>query len=89
MNENERIVCSVCSGHRKELHTKKSRLVKTTQLYLCNDCLKSQKEPRWLIILVSRSKGKDGPMFVLEYIKNHRYHGEPILAKELLANPQN
>ena len=81
----ERVVCSVCSGHREQLHPKKSKLLKTMTLFLCNDCLKGNKEPRYLFILVSRSKGKDGPMFVLDYIRQHRYHGEPILAKELLA----
>jgi hypothetical protein len=51
-------------------------------LFLCNDCLKGNKEPRFLIILVGRTKGTQA---VLDYVKNHRYHGEPILASELLS----
>jgi hypothetical protein len=79
---NEKVVCSVCSGHREQLHPKKSKLLKTVTLFLCNECLKGQKEPRYLIILVARTKG---PLTVVDYVKHHRYHGEPILAKELLA----
>lgn len=83
MSDNtEKVVCSVCSGHREQLHAKKSKLLKTVTLYLCNECLKGNKEPRYLIILVGRTKG---PLSVLDYVKHHRYAGEPILAKELLA----
>lgn len=82
-NDNERVVCSVCGALRATLHPKKSKLLKTVTLYLCTECLKGSFEPRWLIILVGRSKGYKA---VLDYVKNHRYHGEAILAKELLSN---
>lgn len=82
MTNSERMVCSVCNGHRDQLHPRKSKLLKTVTLFLCNDCLKAQKEPRYLIILVARTKG---PLSVLDYVKHHRYHGEAILARELLA----
>lgn len=80
--DNERVVCSVCSGQREQLTPKKSKLLKTMTLYLCGECLKGNKEPRYLIILVARTKG---PTTVIDYVKHHRYAGEPILAKELLA----
>jgi hypothetical protein len=82
MSDNERVVCSVCSAIRQTLHPKKSKLLKTTTLYLCSECVKGNKEPRWLIILVGRSKG---PASVLEYIKHNRYDGEEISAKELIS----
>lgn len=82
MSDEERVRCSVCSAQRETLHPKKSKLLKTQTLFLCNDCIKQNREPRWLIILVGRTKG---PASVLDYVKHHRYHGEPILAKELLA----
>lgn len=82
MSDDDKVVCSVCRGHRETLHPKKSKLLKTVTLYLCTDCQKSNKEPRWLIILIGRTKG---PASVLPYIQAHRYHGEAILAKELLA----
>lgn len=50
-------------------------------LYLCNDCVKSKMEPRWLIILAGRQSGAES---VAEYVKAHRYIGEDILAKELI-----
>lgn len=83
MNDDERVVCSVCSVMRETLYTKKSRLLKTVTLYLCSECLKGNREPRYLIILVGRTKG---PKAVVDYVKHHRYAGEPILAKELLSN---
>lgn len=79
------VVCSVCSSHRKTLHPKRSKLLKTVTLYLCSDCLKASREPRYLIILVGRTKG---PAFVAEYIKYHRYAGDAILAKELIGTSQ-
>lgn len=82
MTDEERVVCSVCSGHREQLHPKKSKLLKSVTLFLCNDCLKNNREPRYLIILVGRTKG---PLAVLDYVKNHRYHGTEITAKEILA----
>lgn len=82
MSDSERVVCSVCSAAREQLHPKKSKLLKTVTLFLCNECLKANREPRYLIILVGRTKG---PLSVLDYVKHHRYAGEPILAKELLA----
>lgn len=82
MTNEERVVCSVCSSYRETLHPKKSKLLKSVTLYLCNECLKGNREPRYLIILVGRTKG---PASVVEYVKHHRYAGEPILAKELLA----
>jgi hypothetical protein len=39
-------------------------------------------EPRFVIILAGRS---NGPEYVAEYIKNHKYHGPDILAKELIG----
>lgn len=76
------MVCSSCGKQKQELHPKKSKLMSTMTLLLCNDCTKGKMEPRYLIILTGRSKGAES---VSDYVKNHRYHGEPILAKELIA----
>lgn len=74
------MVCSSCGKQRAELHPRKSRLMKGMTLYLCNDCDREKMEPRFVIILVGRSGETEK---IVPYIKNHRYHGEPILAKEL------
>ncbi|QIN94112.1 hypothetical protein PP459_gp121 [Streptomyces phage Wakanda] len=76
------MVCSSCGKQRNELSARKSKLMPGVPLFLCTDCIKGKKEPRYLIILVGRQKG---PESVAEYIRNSRYCGEPILASELIA----
>lgn len=75
------MICSTCSKQRAELHPRKSRLMPSVTLYLCNDCTKAKMEPRYIIILYGRANGAES---VSEYIRNHRYVGAPILAKELV-----
>jgi len=76
------MVCSSCNKQKADLHTKKSRLITSMTLYLCGDCTKAKYEPRYVIILHGR---QNGPMSVADYIKAHRYVGEDILAKEIIA----
>lgn len=49
-------------------------------LYLCDECIKAKREPRFLIVLQGRALGFEA---VAPYIRAHRYVGKPILAKEL------
>lgn len=74
--------CTSCDTQKADLQAKKSRLKTDMMLYLCGDCLKSKMEPRFLIVLVGRQKGTE---FVAEYIANHRYVGDPILAREVVV----
>jgi len=76
------MLCSSCGKQKKDLHPKKSRLMPTMNLFLCGECTKAKMEPRFLIILFGRANGAES---VAEYIKNHRYSGTDILAKELIA----
>jgi len=48
---------------------------------MCTECIENKREPRYLIILVGRMEGH---LKVADYIKNHRYVGEDILAKEIV-----
>lgn len=75
------MVCQSCGKQRNELHPKRSRLMAGMTLVLCNECIKAKMEPRFLIILVGR---QEGPAKVAEYIKNHRYVGREITARELV-----
>lgn len=75
----EELVCSSCEKPKNKLFAKKSRLV-GSQLYMCQSCIDQGYEPRWAIILASRSFGPD---FVKSYIKNRKYEGEEILAQEV------
>lgn len=80
MNENG-FTCSVCSAQRANLVVKNSKLMPSMKLYLCSSCLQEGKEPRYLVILVGRSKGTE---VVSKYIKGRKYDGEEILASELV-----
>lgn len=74
--------CSCCDKQKNELQTRKSKLMKSMMLHLCNDCAKAKREPRALIIIYGRRFGAES---VSEYIRNHRYVGAEISAKELVA----
>lgn len=49
---------------------------------VCPSCKKGGFEPRYIIILVARSEGTNA---VAEYIRDHKYHGEPILGREMIV----
>jgi protein-arginine kinase activator protein McsA len=76
------MLCSSCGKQKADLHPKKSKLMTGMTLFLCPACTKAKMEPRFLIILYGRSNGAES---VSDYIKNHRYVGADILAKELIA----
>lgn len=77
------VSCQVCGKQRVpgQIHPRESRLLKGTTILICNSCEASKKEPRSYIILVGRLRGLES---VLDYIKNERYVGRPIEAKEIL-----
>ena len=72
--------CSSC-GKTEELHPRRSRLLSQMTLYLCNVCMESNYEPRYLIVIHGRAGGFGA---IAEYIRNHRYVGAEIKASELV-----
>lgn len=74
--------CQSCGKQKAELKAKESKLWMKTKILLCQTCDKAKMEPRAFVILAGRM---NGPTFVEDYIKHHRYCGEPILAKELIG----
>jgi hypothetical protein len=48
-------------------------------LLMCESCITSKFEPRWLIILAGRSNGAD---YVRDYVLKKRYVGNEISASE-------
>ena len=74
------LVCMCCRLPKRELHAKKSALISSMMLNLCNECIANKREPRFIIILYGRQHGIET---VAEYLDNDRYVGDPILAKEL------
>ncbi len=49
---------------------------------MCETCISSKFEPRWVIILSGRQYGSE---FVRDYVIKKRYHGLDITASELLV----
>lgn len=73
------IPCSSCDKFRHQLKAKKSKLLPTFTVYLCNDCISKKYEPRWIVIMAGR---RYGAAYVKEYVENKRYVGEEILLRE-------
>ena len=76
----EKILCYSCNKSKNKLDVKKSGLL-PINLLMCETCINSKFEPRWVVILAGRSAGPD---HVKEIIAKHRYIGNDILASELL-----
>jgi hypothetical protein len=77
----EKILCYSCSKTKNQLNAKRSSLL-PINLLMCETCITSKFEPRWLIILAGRSNGAD---YVRDYVLKKRYVGNEISASELLV----
>jgi hypothetical protein len=77
----EKILCYSCSKTKNQLNAKRSSLL-PINLLMCESCITSKFEPRWLIILAGRSNGPD---YVRDYVLKKRYVGNEISASELLV----
>jgi len=76
------MICFSCGKDKNQLHPFKSEILKGINLFMCQMCLDSRFEPRWVIILGGRQKGPD---HVKDYILKRRYVGNTITAEELIA----
>lgn len=76
------VVCACCGRQHNDLRAQKSRLLDGLKFMACPSCKKGGFEPRYVIILVARSEGTDK---VAEHIRDHKYHGEPILGREMIV----
>lgn len=74
--------CYSCNKQRSEIHPKKSDIIKGVTVLMCQTCIDSGLEPRWVVVLGGRSKG---PESVKEYIVKRKYLGETITADELMS----
>lgn len=77
----EKILCYSCNKTKNKLDVKKSSLL-PINLLMCESCVTSKLEPRWVIILAGRSQGAD---HVKEFIIKRRYIGTEVSASELLV----
>ena len=77
----EKILCYSCNKSKHKLNAKKSALL-PINLLMCETCISSKLEPRWVVILAGRSNGPD---HVRDYVLKKRYVGNDISASELLV----
>lgn len=77
----EKILCYSCNKNKNKLNVKRSNLL-TINLLMCETCIASKLEPRWVVILAGRSNGSES---VREYVLKKRYIGNEISAFELLV----
>ena len=77
----EKILCYSCNKTKAKLDVKKSTLL-PINLLMCETCISSKFEPRWVVILAGRSNGAD---YVREFVLKKRYLGNEISASELLV----
>jgi hypothetical protein len=76
----EKILCYSCNKNKNQLTAKKSILLPVT-LLMCETCISSKFEPRWVVILSGR---QNGPESVRDFVLKKRYVGDDISASELL-----
>jgi hypothetical protein len=77
----EKILCYSCNKSKNNLVIRKSALL-TINLFICETCIDSKFEPRWVIILSGRQNGLD---HIKEYILKKRYIGKEIAATEVIV----
>jgi len=77
----EKVLCYCCNKTKNKLIARKSSLL-SINLLMCETCIVSKFEPRWVVILSGR---QFGPEVVREYVIKKRYCGNEISASELLV----
>lgn len=76
----EKILCYSCNKTKNKLNAKKSALL-PINLLMCETCINSKFEPRWVLILAGRQYGMES---IREFVVKRRYVGNDIIASELL-----
>lgn len=76
------MLCYSCGKQKNELQPKSSDIIKGMNLLMCQMCIDSKFEPRYVIILGGRQYG---PETVRDFVVKRRYIGNTITAEELIA----
>lgn len=76
------MICYSCGKNKNELHPCKSSLLNGVNVLMCQTCIDSKYEPRWVVVLAGRTFGSD---HVRDFIVKRRYIGKEIFANELIA----
>ena len=77
----DNVLCYSCNKTKNKLNVRKSTLF-PINLLMCETCITSRFEPRWIIILAGRQLG---PEAVRDFVLKKRYIGNEISASELLV----
>lgn len=77
----DKILCYSCNKSKHKLNAKKSSLL-PINLLMCETCINSKFEPRWVVILAGRSNGAE---YVREFVLKKKYIGQDISASELMV----
>jgi hypothetical protein len=77
----EKVLCYSCNKTKNQLNLRKSTLL-PINLLMCETCITSKFEPRWVIILSGRQHGSES---VRDFVIKKRYCGNDITASELLV----
>lgn len=73
--------CFSCNKQKNQIFAKKSDIIDDVTNYMCQLCIDSKFEPRWIIVLAGRSLGTD---CIRDFIVKRRYLGPDITAQELI-----
>jgi hypothetical protein len=76
----EKILCYSCNKSKNKLSARRSSLL-PINLLICESCINSKLEPRWVIVLAGRQKGMDS---VKDFVLKRKYIGNEISASELI-----
>jgi hypothetical protein len=76
------MICYCCNKQKSQLHPFKSALLSNMVLLLCQSCIDSKLEPRWVVILAGRQRGFE---YIKDFIEKRRYAGKEITATELVV----
>ena len=76
------MICYCCNKQKNQLHPFKSALLSNMVLLLCQSCIDSKLEPRWVVILAGRQRGFE---YIKDFIEKRRYAGKEITATELVV----
>jgi hypothetical protein len=76
----DKILCYSCNKTKNKLNAKRSSLL-PINLLMCESCINSKLEPRWVVILAGRQNGMDS---VKDFVVKKRYVGDDISASELI-----
>ena len=76
------MICYSCGKQKNELSLRKSVLIPGVNLMMCQTCIDSKFEPRWVVILAARQNDAN---YVRDFIIKKRYLGKDILGSELVS----